>query len=114
MVVVPPWTVPFKHFSGTAIAMALALWGLCGASAAEVRQRVNERQSDGACGWERLAKWACEAATGRFFAKLGLGPLTGQPHALSARVAQALCGWASAAAGSSYEQQAFAGACHVS
>jgi hypothetical protein len=40
--VLPASAQPRKHFSGAAIALALALWGLCGLSAAQVRAVVSD------------------------------------------------------------------------
>ena len=117
MAVMPVWTAPFKHFTGAAIGMALALWGMCGQSAGDVRERVNDRRTRGygARGWRCLARWAGDAGCGQLFAALGVAPQTGQPHTIAERVAQALCGCTPRPeVGSSYEQLAFAGACHVS
>jgi hypothetical protein len=69
MIVLPAIAQPLKHFSGGAIATALALWGLCGESAALVRSQINDWQVAGhaARGWRALARWALDGAQGKLF-----------------------------------------------
>ena len=110
-------SVPRKHFSGAAIAMALALWGLGGKSAREVREQVSDQKilGAGARGWRSLGRWARQVVAGQLFAGLGLCGLAGGPRAVAARVAQALIGWAAAGAREAApEAAAFNGASHVS
>ena len=117
MRVLPAASAARKHFSGAAIALALALWGLRGQSAREVREQVSDQKvlGAGARGWRSLARWAREVAGGRLFAGLGLGGTVGCPRAVAARAAQALIGWAAAAAREAApEAAAFNGASHVS
>ena len=117
MRVVPASATARKHFSGAAIGLALALWGLCGKSAREVREAVNDRKviGFGACGWTTLGGWAKQVAAGRLFAWLGLTGTAGSPRAVAARAAQALVGWAAVEAReASPEAAAFTGASHVS
>jgi hypothetical protein len=115
MTVLPATAQAFRHFSGAAIAMAMALWGLGGESARRVRERVNDaRPGPGARGWRSLARWAGAAAEGRLFAGLQLQGATGTPRERAARVAQALCGHAPPAARQGpVHDQAFVGAAHV-
>jgi len=96
MRVVPASCVARKHFSGAAIAQALALWGLCGLSAPAVRERVNDwrLRGAGARGWRSLQRWATDVASGRLFAPLGLGALPEALREVAQRAAQALCGYA--------------------
>lgn len=110
MTVLPATAQPLRHFSGAAMAMALALWGMAGESASEVRRRVNDwKPGPGARGWRALSRWARAAGAGALFASLGLGA-----DAPLERVAQALCGHAPVAArGASFHEQAFVGAAHV-
>lgn len=115
VIVVPADTAPRKHFTGAAIAMALALWGLCRQSAAQVRRRVNDRRQRGfgAPGWRSLARWAGQIEDGELFAPFGLR-VSGDPLDVARRAAQALCGWAPPGLRRApLEHQAFAGACHV-
>ncbi len=114
--VVPASAQPRKHFSGAAIALALALWGLCGLSAAQVRAAVSDWVYTGAAsrGWRSLKRWARQAAQGELFARLD-ARAEGTARQKAARVAQALCGHAPAQARSqALGSQAFHGACHVS
>jgi hypothetical protein len=69
MTVVPATVVARKHYSGAAVALALALWGLCGWSAAQVRAAVAGLAQGGqaARGWRTLARWACQVAQGQLF-----------------------------------------------
>lgn len=115
MRVLPGSSVARKHFSGAAIALALALWGLCGKSAREVREQVSDQKKlgAGARGWRSLRRWAQEVAAGRLFGGLGLIGVTGGPRAVASRAAQALAGW-TAAPEASLEAAAFNGASHVS
>lgn len=115
MRVLPPSAVARKHFSGAAIALAFALWGLCGKTAREVREQVSDQKKlgAGARGWRSLRRWAQEVTTGRLFAGLGLMGATGGPRAGASRAAQALAGW-TAAPEASLEAAAFNGASHVS
>ena len=117
MRVLPSSAVARKHFSGAAIALAFALWGLCGKSAREVREQVSDQKKlgAGARGWRSLGRWAREVAAGRLFAGLGLSGFPGGPRAVAARAAQALIGWAAAAVREAApEAAAFNGASHVS
>ena len=114
--VVPAWCVAGKHFSGAAIALALALWGCAGQSAAEVREQVNDWgvRGAGARGWRALRRWAAEVGAGTLFSGLNLGVLAGSAREVARRAAQALAGhaplaWRSAAV----EHQAQLGYCHV-
>lgn len=112
MRVVPRAVVPRKHFSGCAIAMALAIVGLLEQSAAVARQRVNEAQAGyGARGWSSVGRWIADVAGGRLFAELDLRELPKSAREVARRAAQALCGRAPPTARSGpLEHQAFAGA----
>jgi len=117
MRVLPASSVARKHFSGAAIALAFALWGLRRKSAREAREQVSDQRifGAGARGWRSLTRWAREVAAGRLFAGLGLRGFAGGPRAVAARAAQALMGWAAAAAREAApEAAAFDGASHVS
>jgi hypothetical protein len=114
--VVPAACVPGKHFSGAAIAVALALWGCTGQSAAEVREQVNDWRVRGAAarGWRALRRWATEVGAGALFSGLGLGVLAGSAREVARRAAQALAGHAPLAWRSApVEHQAQLEYCHV-
>lgn len=111
----PASCAPFKHFSAAAIAQAMTLWTLAGLSAAKVRDRVNDWcvRGPGARGWPTLRRWARDLAAGRVFRSLRLDDAS--PRELARRAAQMLIGHAKVASrGASVDQQAHAGARHVS
>jgi hypothetical protein len=117
MRVVPASCAASKHFSGSAIALALALWGVCHKSAAEVREQVNDckRIGPAARGWRSLQRWAAAVAAGLLFKGLGLGKMKEPLREVARRAAQALAGHAPIwARGAPNEQQAQMGASHVS
>lgn len=116
LTVLPASAQARKHFSGAAIALALTLWGLCGYSAARVRELVSDWVYTGAAarGWRSLARWAAQVAGGELFVALGVRA-QGSPQEVAARAAQALCGTCPPEVRSqSLPHQAFAGAHHVS
>jgi len=116
MRVLPATAVARKHFSAAAMGLALALWGLCGWSAAQARAAVSHLagSSGGATGrWRTLTRWARQMARGQVFAQVEAPQGTARQQA--ARLAQILCGWAPPEArGQELTHQAFAGASQVS
>jgi hypothetical protein len=117
MCVVPASCVARKHFSGAAIAQALALWGLAGLSAGAVHQRINDWQVRGAAsrGWRALQRWAQDVADGRLFRPLQGSAPTESLRTVAKRAAQVLCGYAPIPWRSApVEHQAHVGSCHVS
>lgn len=114
--VLPAQAQPRKHFSGAAIALALALWGLGGLGAAQVRAQVSDwgQLGSSARGWRSLTRWARQAALGELFVGLD-SRAQGSSRQLAARAAQALGGHAPPQArGQPLEALAFEGARHVS
>jgi hypothetical protein len=114
--VLPASAVRRKHFSGGAIALALALWGLCGQSVAQVRAQVNDWRHTGTepGRWRSLKRWASHAAQGRLFPSLQVR-VEGAPRAMAARAAQVLCGHAPPSERwRELAWHAFLGASHVS
>lgn len=73
--VVPRGVAPRRHYGHAAIAMALALWAVVGATVAEIRERVCAwRLSDeSAARWPTLRRWARAARTALDDASLTLG-----------------------------------------
>lgn len=70
LVVVPREVVAGRLYSAAAIALALALWGLAGAAAAEVRRRICPAAILGfaaATSWATLRRWAQAVARGALF-----------------------------------------------
>jgi hypothetical protein len=116
MTVLPASAQPYKHFSGAAIALALALWGLCQQSAAQVRAAVSDWVHTGAAarGWQSLVRWAEQVGQGKLFVGLHAA-VAGSARQQAERAAQALCGHAPAEVRhQGLDSQAFAGASHVS
>lgn len=84
-----------RHFSKGAIAWAIALYGLCRRSPAEVRRRVSPWSTVGpsaATGWVTLRRWILAISGAALFA--GIGPLTGDAKLRdrALRIASALAG----------------------
>jgi type 1 glutamine amidotransferase len=116
MTVLPASAQPYKHFSGAAIALALALWGLCQQSAEQVRQTVSDWvcTGAGARGWQSLVRWAQQVGQGQLFAGLH-ATAADSARQQAERAAQALCGHAPVEfRHQGLDAQAFAGANHVS
>lgn len=81
LTVVPRGVAPRKHYGYAAIAMALTLWLLVGASVREVRRRVCAWQitCEATSTWPTLRRWA--AAFGARFAQAAIGRAPPQaPH----------------------------------
>lgn len=116
MRVLPASSVARKHFSGAAMGLALALWGLCGWSPAQVRAAVSGLAGPtGAApgGWRTLTRWARQVARGQVFTQVEAAP-GASAQQLAARVAQVLCGWTPPEwRGQGLAAQAFAGASQV-
>ncbi len=91
MLVVPAELLPRKLYGACAIALALALWGVDGEAAGEVRRRISswpvsaesERRR-----WRSLSRWCRNAADGELFD--GVGAVAGTGRDVAARVAQVL------------------------
>ncbi len=65
MTVVPSAVLPRHHYAATAIGLALALYGICGLAAREVREAVSAWPVQGASstGWKSLRRWIATAST---------------------------------------------------
>ena len=116
MRVLPAAAAARKHFSGAAIAMALAAWGLCAMTAAEVRALANDARAvgAGARGWRALRRWADDVRSGALFVLEALRHLPEGRRECAARTGQVLAGYAPATAGGEpVHHQSFAGVLHV-
>ncbi|HVV82240.1 MAG TPA: DUF6431 domain-containing protein [Kofleriaceae bacterium] len=73
VLVVPRGVAPRKHYGYAAIAMALALWQLVGATVREVRRRVCAWQvtRESTASWPTLRRW--RRAFGDRFAQIAVG-----------------------------------------
>jgi hypothetical protein len=64
--VVPRGVVRHRHFAGSAIALALFLFGVLGRAASAVERAISG-WGDGASSWRTLARWIDAASEGRLF-----------------------------------------------
>jgi hypothetical protein len=117
IIVVPREVRGRRVYSVAAIAMALALWGLVGATAATVRARVCPAKTLGftaASGWATLRRWARDVVNGRLF---GSTPQPASPVPLRRRAAIAAAALAAHAEPATrhqpIEHRAFLGAAHA-
>ena len=90
---VPSEVMPRRHYAATAIALAIALYGLAGEPHAEVRRRVSPSKIVGVRAerrWVTLSRWIDAARGGSLFASLPSMP-AGQPRRqVAARAAMAI------------------------
>ena len=93
MIVVPSETVPRRHYTATAIAFALALYGLAGEPHAEVRARVSPSKIVGVSAerrWVTLSRWIDATRAGVLFAALPAMPSDRPRREVAARAALAI------------------------
>ena len=112
VIVEPRSVLRYRHFSASAIAMALALFGVEGASAAQTRRRVSPWRTVGhdACrGWVTLHRWIDVARHGRLLPAVG-HRAAGDDRAVAARVARAVASRAPPPWDAPVAARAFAGA----
>lgn len=93
IVVGPRGLAPRRLFSTTAVAFAMALFGLCGQSAFAVRRQVSPWSVVGATaasGWGSLKRWARAIRDGQLFGELRRCPAGWSLRQVAARAAAAL------------------------
>jgi hypothetical protein len=91
----PCGVLPRKHYSGAAIAWALALCGLLGLPLAEVRRQVSPWRVVGAAaavGWVSVRRWVAAARRGRLFPSQRRPQPEGSMREAAAALAQELAG----------------------
>jgi hypothetical protein len=117
LVVVPREVQAGRLYSAAAIGFALALWGLVGASAVQVRQRICTAGivgSTAAAGWATLRRWAQAVARGELFPSALRPPAGTRLRGVAATAAAALAALAEPATRSlPIERRAFLGAAHA-
>jgi hypothetical protein len=117
LVVVPREVQAGRLYSAAAIAFALALWGLVGATAAQVRQRICPAAFVGhaaAAGWATLRRWARAVARGELFPAAPRPAAGAALRSVAASAAAALAALADPATrGLPLERRAFLGAAHA-
>jgi hypothetical protein len=112
IVVVPRAMLRYRYFSGSAIAMALALFGVEGRPAAEVRRRTSPWHTvgDAACrGWITLRRWIAAARAGRLLPG-ARHRVSGDDRQVAGRVARAVSSRAPPPWDAPIAARAFAGA----
>jgi hypothetical protein len=104
-------------YSVAAIGLALALWGLSKATAAEVRRRVNPATGlgdDGGAGWATLRRWARDVGRKQLFPSVPLPvPLTTLRRTAASAAMALSASAAPTTRGLPMEQRAFIGAAHA-
>jgi hypothetical protein len=109
--VVPREVLARKHFSGAAIALAIALFGHCGLPARQVRTRVSPWRMVGAAAhasWASLRRWITAAINGRLFPGMTPRSWPGTWRQRAAKLAAVLSAYAPVAMrGAPLEEQAF-------
>lgn len=77
LLVVPRGMMPRRHYSASAIALALALLGLLGLSLSEIRRRISPWQiveEAAATSWPTLRRWVKAARRGKLFGAVRPSP----------------------------------------
>ena len=114
VMVVPRGVVPRRHFSGAAIALALALYGIAQKSARHTRRLVSPWATVGAAaytGWAALTRWIGAVRRGSMFACVRAMAEDMSAREAAERVATTLAALAPPALGRlPLTEQAFAGA----
>lgn len=112
VIVEPRSVLRYRHFSASAIAMALALFGVDGKSAPEVRRGVSPWRTVGhaaCCGWLTLHRWIDVARQGRLLPG-ACDRVAGDDRAVASRVAHAIAARAPPPWDAPIASRAFAGA----
>lgn len=97
MLVVPQGVVPRRHYSGGAIGLALALWGVLGLLVSQVREQVNPWQIVDAANlgsWSTLRRWVKALGRGALFGVVRPCPATFTLRQVAEQAAQTLGAYA--------------------
>lgn len=117
IVVVPRGVLRRRLYSASAIALALALWGVTGLAPPEVRRQVSPFAIVGAtaaAGWASLRRWSGAVRSRRLFPVVRALPAEASLRQVAARAATTLAAYAPGAGGLPITSAAFLGAAHVS
>lgn len=93
LLVVPRDVEPRRHYSRPAIALALALLGLLGQSAATIRRAVSPWRITTTAGWATLRRWVGAVRRGALFPSVSL-PSDASAAQVGERVAQVAMSYA--------------------
>ena len=113
VVVVPRGVLRRRLYSASAIALALALYGVAALAPGEVRRRVSPLRIVGAtaaAGWASLRRWAGAVRGGRLFPVVRALPAEATLRQVAARTATTLAAYALGGRGLSIDSAAFLGA----
>ena len=113
VMVVPRGIVRRRLYSASAIALALALYGVAALAPGEVRRRVSPLQIVGAtaaAGWASLRRWSRAVRAGRLFPVVRALPAEATLRQVAARAATTLAAYALGGRGLSIDSAAFLGA----
>jgi hypothetical protein len=114
LTVVPRGVLPRRHFSASAIGLALCLWGLMRLCAKKVRAQVSPWRHVGAtaaAGWTQLRRWTEAVRQRRLLGGVLVGPLPAGRREVAQRAAVALSTLCPPQqAGQGMPQQVFVGA----
>ncbi len=113
VMVVPRGIVRRRLYSASAIALALALYGVAALAPGEVRRRVSPLRIVGAtaaAGWASLRRWAGAVRGGRLFPVVRAAPAEATLREVAARAATTLAAYAPGAGGLAIDSAAFLGA----
>lgn len=116
VVVVPRGLLARHMYSASAVALALALWGVAGDAPAEVRRRVSPFARVGATaavGWASLRRWSRSVRAGRLFPVVRALPVEAILRQVAARAATTLAAYAPGSGGLLIDSAGFIGAAHV-
>ncbi len=118
VLVVPRGILQRRLYSASAVALALALWGVEGLAPAEVRRRVSPWRKVGAtaaASWASLRRWARAVRAAALFAVVRATPAGARLREVAARAATTLAAFAPSSADAlPLATRAMLGAAHVS
>lgn len=113
LTVVPSEVTERRHYSASAMALAVALYGVAGLTPSEVRHQVSPWRIVGAAatGWTTLRRWLRAVRRGTLFGGVRASPQSFTLRQVAERAAMTLAACAPpSAAAWPIERQAFAGA----
>jgi len=117
MTVVPRELLPRRHYSGPAMAMALALFGVMGESDAAVETRIappRRTGRNGGCRFRSIRRWCREVRTRRLFPQTRAPPASWRNRQVAERTAMTLISSCPPRhRGEKLEHQAWYGAVHA-
>jgi hypothetical protein len=117
LLVVPREVLPRRQYSASAIAFALALWGLVGMTALAVRRRISPAKELGftaITGWVTLRRWTKAVRQGDLFPSMPSAAPSAPLRAVASLAATALAANADPTTRPlPLEQRAFFGAAHA-